>query len=342
MSLMAKKRDTHEIGTPMGSRYSRVSEGEPVVIQLDSNMTKESFIDVWNNARKALRGTLDTQNMGFEVRALNAKPKLQHNFATDMGKVNIRGAVEEVNPRRVFIRGTLDNTRGFGPGTKNSVPSLGLGLNREQIKEEPLDLKRNQTMSLEIREVKTGSDELLLIAKEPIDPSFEKYFHVLEDIVATEKKALKEERVSKLAEAIALSTPPSPLEQGLEEDQAFLRAQVYDQIPVYISEDIHRLSEAKTSNRASTANKWRTQGKIFGYKRGRTFLFPRFQFKDGKPRPIIKKILETLPNDFSEWQTIFWFMAPTGHLSYQRPMDCLDETQRVLSAAQNAGSVPVG
>ena len=181
-----------------------------------------------------------------------------------------------------------------------------------------------------------------LVSKPMLNPQVEAVAHVIEGYLEDKKDELQEERISKLAEALALSDMPTPLDSLIETDNAHLRAEVYDNISVYLSDDIHRISGAKSDNKAAIANRWRGQGKIFGYKRGRTVLYPRFQFEDGKPRPIIQKILDILPESFGDWQRIFWFISPTGYLSDERPMDCLGEEERVLKAASKAGSVPLG
>lgn len=187
-----------------------------------------------------------------------------------------------------------------------------------------------------------GGDGPVLSVKPSIHPSVEALSYELEELIEEKQGELQEDRINKLAEAIALSEAPTPIMQTIERDNALLRAEVFDNIGAYLSEDIHNIAGAKAGNVAALANRWRGEGKIFGYKRGRSVLYPQFQFKDGQPLPVIKDILTALPESFGDWQRIFWFMAPTGYLSDERPMDCLDQPTRVLKAASKAGSIPAG
>ena len=71
-------------------------------------------------------------------------------------------------------------------------------------------------------------------------------------------------------------------------------------------------------------------------------LFPAFQFADGKPLPIIKKILEALPEDMSPWQTAFWFKSSNGWLGGKTPQECLKNESKVIDAAEQLALPMIG
>ena len=89
---------------------------------------------------------------------------------------------------------------------------------------------------------------------------------------------------------------------------AEMRATYLKTTELYTAEDIQGPSA-----------KWKRAGRVFAIQDGEKDLFPAFQFADGKPLPIIKKILEALPDYLSPWQTAFWFESGNGWLGGKNP-----------------------
>ena len=64
-------------------------------------------------------------------------------------------------------------------------------------------------------------------------------------------------------------------------------------------------SRKKANQPERTKRQVETRRRVFAVLDGEKDLFPAFQFADGKPLPIIQKILEVLPDYLSPWQTAF-------------------------------------
>ena len=80
----------------------------------------------------------------------------------------------------------------------------------------------------------------------------------------------------------------------------------------------------------------------FAIQDGEKDLFPAFQFADGQPLPVIKKILEALPDYLSPWQTAFWFESGNGWLDGEVPQECLKNESEVIDAAEQLAKPEIG
>ncbi len=112
---------------------------------------------------------------------------------------------------------------------------------------------------------------------------------------------------------------------------AEMRARYLQTTELYTAEDIQ-----------GPSTKWKREGRVFAVQDGEKDLFPDFQFADGKPLPIIQKILEVLPEDLTPWQTAFWFQSANGWLDGKTPQKCLKNESKVIYAAEQLGNLAVG
>ena len=117
----------------------------------------------------------------------------------------------------------------------------------------------------------------------------------------------------------------------IERKKAEMRATYLKTTELYTPEDIQ-----------GPSTKWKREGRVFAIQDGGKDLFPAFQFADGKPLPIIKKILEVLPDYLSPWQTAFWFESGNGWLGGKTPQECLKNESKVIDAAEHLGNSVVG
>ncbi len=61
--------------------------------------------------------------------------------------------------------------------------------------------------------------------------------------------------------------------------------------------------------------------------------------KTGKPKPVMARILEAVPPEWSSWQLAIWFITPTGYLDDKTPLDIMDrDAESVLNALRMASS----
>ena len=132
-------------------------------------------------------------------------------------------------------------------------------------------------------------------------------------------------------------TIPTPLPKKgdvylrIARKNAEMRATYLQTTELYTPEDIQ-----------GPSTKWKREGRVFAVHDGEKDLFPAFQFADGKPLPVIKKILEVLPDYLSPWQTAFWFESGNGWLGGKTPRECLKNESKVIDAAEHLGNSVVG
>jgi hypothetical protein len=101
------------------------------------------------------------------------------------------------------------------------------------------------------------------------------------------------------------------------------------------SAEVADAANSKAANRASLANRWREEGKVFAIRVGDQQLYPAFQFdEDGRPVEAVGGALEHLRGELTDWQTALWFTTASGWLGGQRPVDILrDDPEAVAGAA---------
>ena len=121
------------------------------------------------------------------------------------------------------------------------------------------------------------------------------------------------------------------IDREIARKNAELRAKYLRTTELYTAEDIQGPSA-----------KWKREGRVFAIQHDGKDLFPAFQFADGKPLPIIKKILEALPDYLTPWQTAFWFESGNGWLGGKTPQECLKNESKVIDAAEQLSKPTIG
>jgi hypothetical protein len=135
----------------------------------------------------------------------------------------------------------------------------------------------------------------------------------------------------------------SPAEEQLLRENAELRAEFFEEVPVLTAAQVGRNAHSRSTNPSEPASRWKREGRIFAVTRGKTDLFPAFQFdENGQPRPIIREILGILPPEMSPWQRAFWFVSANGWLDGAYPVERLEERDAVLDAARQLADPAVG
>ena len=124
---------------------------------------------------------------------------------------------------------------------------------------------------------------------------------------------------------------------------ARLRNQFMREVGALTSQEVAELGQSQAKNRAAHAHRVKTENKIFAVEYQGDDRYPAFQFdlNTGKPKPVIKQMLETVKGQWSGWQLALWCATPNGYLDDKAPMECLDETpDKVLDALRGeAGEV---
>ncbi len=168
--------------------------------------------------------------------------------------------------------------------------------------------------------------------------SIERMFEVLD----LRKQALSEDNISKLVDIVLNDSERANVELDLEMDNAQLRADYLKSEKLLTSAQVRQRSGLSLKNKSEPASRWRRDRKLFSVAKKGMELFPAFQFRDGQPRPVIKKVLNILPSSFSPWQIAFWFASGNGWLDGEAPQDCLDAPNEVIDAAERTTEVTVG
>ena len=75
--------------------------------------------------------------------------------------------------------------------------------------------------------------------------------------------------------------------------------------------------------RASTVRSWWRYERIFAFRHAGHFYFPAFQFSNGEPKPLVKRLLKLVqPED--GWHAMYWFVGANSWLEGRLPVELLD------------------
>lgn len=149
-------------------------------------------------------------------------------------------------------------------------------------------------------------------------------------------------RLEVMIDAMLPDSVPSPAEAWHAQQNAQARSELLKEFGALTAEQVADQAGSAAGNRSALASRWRNEGRIVGVSwHGRT-LYPAFQFRDGRPSPIVERAAAILHDrGLSGWALALWFITPSGWLWDRRPVDLLDEDpDRVLAAADEALSLP--
>lgn len=97
-------------------------------------------------------------------------------------------------------------------------------------------------------------------------------------------------------------------------------------------------SRAVARRNAATAA--RSEGRLFALRRGRYLLYPGFQFDSAGVRPVIAALLTAArEHGWEEASLIEWMVSPTTYLSGRRPVDVIEDPDRLLGVAEESFGV---
>ncbi|HEX4965866.1 MAG TPA: hypothetical protein VF173_33970 [Thermoanaerobaculia bacterium] len=130
-----------------------------------------------------------------------------------------------------------------------------------------------------------------------------------------------------------LPTPPVVLQARRN---AEAREKLILEFGVLSSADIASLAGSQAKNKASLANRWKQEGRIFSVPHRGGVYFPAYQFGEkGQPLPVIGRVLGTLGGQSKDWELALWFTSGNGWLDGRRPVDLLvTEPDEVAQAAE--------
>jgi DNA-binding CsgD family transcriptional regulator len=149
-------------------------------------------------------------------------------------------------------------------------------------------------------------------------------------------------RLELVIEAMLPDSVPSPAEAWHAQQSAQAREELLREFGALTAEQVADQAHSKAANRSALASRWHSEGRVIGVPWHGRMLYPAFQFRDGRPSPVVVRAAATLRNrGLSGWPLALWFATPSGWLHDLRPVELLDEDpERVLAAADEALSLP--
>lgn len=136
--------------------------------------------------------------------------------------------------------------------------------------------------------------------------------------------------------------PTAKVRAEIDADNARARVRFMDDFQSLTAEQVTDRAGSKAQNRHQTASRWKKEGRIFGVPWEGLERYPSFQFKEGRPLPVVQEILAALPRGMSAWETAFWFVSTNGWLDGAAPRERLNERERVVEAARLEGQAFIG
>ncbi len=177
-----------------------------------------------------------------------------------------------------------------------------------------------------------GADQIVVVAgAQPLTARIADFTRVLATI------DLQNERLVDAMFTLARTASPAAVSQQQRNVEA--REELADEFDLLDSEDVASAAGSTARNRSATASRWLGEQQIFAVDHRGAKLYPGFQFgKNGRPRPVIKQILELFaPYGLDGWETALWFTTATGWLEDKRPVDLLTKAPaEVVDAARHA------
>lgn len=135
----------------------------------------------------------------------------------------------------------------------------------------------------------------------------------------------------------AVDTPATPqIARAVQATENRWRA-IESEFGLLDSTAVARLLGSRASNARSFTAEHRKAGKVLGIRRGKSYLYPSFQFDaNGVVRLAIPTIIRLATGaDWSSESTAIWLCSPSGWLADRRPVDLLEtEPDAVIAAAR--------
>lgn len=157
-------------------------------------------------------------------------------------------------------------------------------------------------------------------------------------------RELSEDRINAILDSLVALDPRAAAEARIDLRNAEKRKEFLDEFAVIDSAKVHEISGNTGSNPSQTAAVWRKANRILGLPVGQRTVYPAFQFGEGgRPYPLMKRVLDALPDDMTPWQTAFWLVSPSSALDGGLPIDAIQrDDARVVDAARSEASEIIG
>lgn len=176
-----------------------------------------------------------------------------------------------------------------------------------------------------------------------LDPAVLPLLGTISDAVAQARGKMSEQTIGKLVEVLLAShDPAAAVRAEIDAENAAARIRFMETIPCLTSAQLADALGHGAKNKSQTASRWKAEGKAFSVPwRGREE-YPAFQFRDGRPLPVIAEVLARLPRGMTPWQKAFWFVSSNPWLDGKAPHAMLAEEEAVVQAAEQEAAAVIG
>ena len=206
----------------------------------------------------------------------------------------------------------------------------------------PVGVRKKISAAFGSTDALSGGWFLVGDATEGLAQLIERAVDMFPAIAAKRNAQLTEANIEKMLDVMLSDAPRAPVDTALDIDNARLRSEYLQETPLLTGAQVRAASGRKPRNQSEPASRWKREGKLFAVRRSGIDLYPAFQFVDGAPRPVIRKILAALPNDMTGWQVAMWFASGNGWLDGAEPQERLSDPDAVVHAALKLADPAVG
>lgn len=167
------------------------------------------------------------------------------------------------------------------------------------------------------------------------DPDRQALYAIVDKLLPDVRTRHLERKIEQLLAVLAdTHDPMAEFHTAVAADNTAIRQRFMHEVETLTSAEVAARAGHEAKNRHQTAARWKAQARVFAVPYQGQDRFPTFQFDaDGKPLPLIKKVLEVLPANRTPWQTAFWFVSSNSWLGGPAPRELLDDEAAVLEAA---------
>ena len=175
-----------------------------------------------------------------------------------------------------------------------------------------------------------------------LQPAMARAVSRMAELLEVRRRELSNANINGLVDQFLGDDPIRTARENIEWSNAHERTRYLKETLTLTSEQVAELVGHKAGNQSAAASRFKSRGAVFSVSAKGRELYPAFQFQDGRPRPVIRRILEALPDEMTSWQRAFWFEAANGWLDGDAPADRLNDEDLVVEAARREGEPTIG
>ena len=220
--------------------------------------------------------------------------------------------------------------------TARAKPAKRRGTTRSDTVEDTLYISPTvQGFSEQYRTAVDHAIEQLDKASIAADTDRQALYAIVDKLLPDVRARHLERKIEQLLDVLAdTHDPMAEFHTTVAADNTAIRQRFMHDVETLTSAEVAGRAGHEAKNRHQTAARWKAQARVFAVPYQGQDRFPAFQFDaDGKPLPLIKRVLEVLPANRTPWQTAFWFVSSNSWLGGPAPRELLDDEAAVLDAA---------